>query len=120
MRRTVVLRHVQDGLPDHFDWLIDQPERTDEHRLITFRCEQLPTQARKITAAKAPDHRAVYLDYEGDLSQGRGHVTRVLRGVVTRLALTRDTIECEVDWEGHSHVRYVGAGDGTQWVIAVH
>ena len=119
MRRTVVLRHIQEGLPDHFDWLIDQPERDEEHRLITFKCDQFPTQAQRLIATKSPDHRAIYLDYEGDIGQGRGQVVRVLQGYVLEFSMTHDTLRCDVDWHGNGRVSYQGRYIDSHWLITI-
>jgi hypothetical protein len=35
-----------------------------------------------VPAVRLPDHRRVYLEYEGEISGDRGHVTRVDEGTV--------------------------------------
>ncbi len=117
MRRTVVLRHIQEGLPDHFDWLIDQPEQAEEHRLITFKCDQLPTQTQRFIVTKSPDHRAIYLDYEGDIGQRRGRVVRVLQGHVIEFFLTCETLRCVVDWDGAEQATYEGRYIDPHWLM---
>lgn len=103
MRRTVVLLHEQPGKPDHFDWLIDQPELDIEHRLITFRLPVRPDTPATFTAQKAPDHRAHYLSHQGPIGQDRGTVTRVLEGQVLSIRLDAQTLHTSIDW-GHRQV----------------
>jgi hypothetical protein len=98
MRRTVILRHSRDGYPDHFDWMIDQPDLQIEHRLITFRVPVRPDQSPEFIAQKAPDHRAIYLEYEGGLSGDRGSVKRVAEGVVHQWESDGQSIRCRIDW----------------------
>jgi len=98
MAQTVVLLHQQPGKPDHYDWLIDQPQLKTEHRLLTFRVTNRPDQQRVFQAEKAPDHRAFYLNYEGPLTDRRGCVTRVLRGEVRDLEVNPNQVSCLVKW----------------------
>jgi hypothetical protein len=72
-----VLHHV---LPDgsaHHDWLID---RGDGGLLVTFRCDASPSEAAAFVATRVPDHRRIYLTYEGAISGNRGTVRRVASG----------------------------------------
>lgn len=119
MRRTVVLLHTRPGRPDHFDWLIDQPERTHEHRLITFRTPCRPDQQPQFDAEKAPDHRAFYLDYEGPLSEDRGEVTRVAQGTVLEWLINDQAIHATVKW-GASTVKYHATQMGSSWRFTRH
>ncbi|MFG0314975.1 MAG: hypothetical protein ACF8LL_12440 [Phycisphaerales bacterium] len=114
MRRTVVLLHTRPGQPDHFDWLIDQPEHTHEHRLITFRTPLRPDQHHRFEAEKAPDHRAFYLDYQGPLSQDRGEVTRVAQGTVLEWHFNENTIHATAKW-GESTIKYLATQSGSTW-----
>jgi hypothetical protein len=65
----------------HWDLLIELPGR---ERLPTWRlaCNPLDTTA-AIPAERLPDHRRLYLDYEGELTRNRGAVRRVDRGPAT-------------------------------------
>jgi hypothetical protein len=96
MGRLVVLEHVADSEPPHYDWLIDPlatPPRSpdpDERRLIAFRSVEPPpidlyrgkTQDDRASSAQphlfpatgrvytlTPNtlHRALYLEYEGPI-----------------------------------------------------
>lgn len=64
----------------HFDLLF---ETAPGSPLVSFRCLQWPiTQCQPLE--KLPDHRPIYLDYEGKISNNRGHVHRVERGTYLR------------------------------------
>ncbi|RMH09808.1 MAG: hypothetical protein D6695_12475 [Planctomycetota bacterium] len=54
----------------------------DERTLLTFRTSVLPTDAQSFAAERIGNHRAFYLDFEGELGQGRGSVRRILAGGV--------------------------------------
>jgi hypothetical protein len=117
MRRTVVLLHKRHGFPDHFDWLIDQPDLNAEHRLITFRVVDRPDLCGSFTAQKSPDHRAIYLDYEGELSGGRGEVSRVAEGKVMHLSRGADELRATVKWDGCMRTYIAHCQDGV-WLFA--
>lgn len=56
---------------------------------------------RSITAELLADHRAAYLDYEGNIGGGRGRVTRVASGRVRRLTQRDGTIEVDCEWDAN-------------------
>lgn len=100
MHQTVVLLHTLPDRSHHFDWLIDQPARGDERRLITFRCAARPDHAHApFQAVRLPLHRAHYLDYQGPVSRGRGHVTRVAVGEIERLEIHDNRLDLTVRWD---------------------
>lgn len=79
--RWVLLRHE---LPDgtwHYDWMI---EEEGNEGLVCFRVmeriDQLAPGAR-FEGEHLADHRRAYLEYEGQISGGRGRVSRVAAGV---------------------------------------
>lgn len=71
MPRYVILVHDLPYL--HWDLLLEQPaaERLRAWRLLTE-----PAPETLCRAEPLPDHRPVYLDYEGPVSGGRGTVQR--------------------------------------------
>jgi hypothetical protein len=74
MSRFAVLRHDSPrGL--HFDFLLEMGDA-----LKTWALPQLPEPGAEMTGEVLPDHRLVYLDYQGPVSGGRGSVTRLDRG----------------------------------------
>ncbi len=104
----VLLRHT---LPDgtcHFDWLIDRhalgpedppPARdADERSLLALRCATRPdTGPAAFPATHLPDHRRLYLTFEGDLAAVPGTGAR---GTVRRLATGRAAVALGPDrWE---------------------
>ncbi len=80
----VLLKHT---LPDgsfHYDWMLarsDQPG-DDQRDLVTFRVGVRVDGSLiwPVRAERLPDHRAVYLRFEGAIGAGRGSVERVAAG----------------------------------------
>ena len=73
--RYVVLRH--DGIDNpHFDVMW---ESSPGSALVTIRTEEWPMRE-PARFERVGDHRREYLEYEGPVSGGRGHVRRVARG----------------------------------------
>ncbi len=75
--RFVVLEHVRQG-DVHWDLMLQLPDR---ELLATWQIRMNPAQwagcHAPIPALQLPDHRFMYLDYEGEISGGRGAVSRV-------------------------------------------
>ena len=59
----------------HWDFMVEQ-----NGVLMTWALEREPRANEIIEATRLPDHRLAYLDYEGEVSAGRGNVTRYERG----------------------------------------
>jgi len=81
--RVVLLHHTLSDGSSHFDWMIEIPDRTDEHRLLSFRCDERPDlwiPGELFHVEQLPHHRAHYLDFQGDIGGGRGVVVRRARG----------------------------------------
>jgi hypothetical protein len=90
---SVLLAHTMPSaspVPHHIDWLIlprafnpAAPPDPDDRCLITFRLESRPDWSDPTLAFEAdrlPDHRAMYLSYEGPVSGGgHGDVRRLER-----------------------------------------
>lgn len=73
----VLLEHTVDRAV-HWDFLLETP---DSDRLVAWRLRDCPlTTAADIPVEPIPPHRRIYLDYEGEISGGRGHVRRLDRG----------------------------------------
>jgi hypothetical protein len=78
MPRYVILLHE---LPEgherarHWDLMLEQ-----EGALRTWALDGEPSADLSCDAQELPDHRLAYLDYEGPVSDDRGHVTRSDRG----------------------------------------
>ena len=69
--RFVVLRHDWNGT--HWDLMI---EREPGGPLLTWAIERAITPGIPLPARRLVDHRSAYLDYEGEISGGRGFVVR--------------------------------------------
>lgn len=92
--RYVVLRH--DGVPaPHNDFMI---ESAPGGALATWRADAWPPRPGD-ALERLPEHRRAYLDYEGPVSDNRGSVCRVARGVCAA-ALTDSSLH--VRWEDGS------------------
>ncbi len=77
MPRFVVLRHDSPrGL--HWDLMLEMGAA-----LNTWALAEEPQPGRTCLAEALPDHRPAYLDYEGPIAGGRGHVTRWDQGTYT-------------------------------------
>lgn len=76
--RFALLHHTMEavaGRCDHWDLMLEH-----EGALITFEVERLPSEASSFQARRLADHRLAYLEYEGHISDNRGHVIRLDRG----------------------------------------
>jgi hypothetical protein len=74
-RRYVILRH--EGIRDpHFDLMV---ELAPGALLLTWRSPDWPI-VRETNLVKLTEHRRLYLEYEGEISGGRGTVRRVAEG----------------------------------------
>ncbi|MGA2033769.1 MAG: DNA polymerase ligase N-terminal domain-containing protein [Thermoguttaceae bacterium] len=74
MPRFTILRHDNpQGL--HWDLLLETGPV-----LKTWALPQPPEPGAEMIATALPDHRPLYLDYQGPISQGRGTVSRWDRG----------------------------------------
>ncbi len=110
---TVVLRHTLPDSSVHYDWMIQWPRLNAEHSLLTFRCDTRPDQAAPestdIVLERLPNHRSIYLAYEGPISGDRGSVQRVASGTcVFSSPIPKDTesideIEFHIQWENETN-----------------
>lgn len=83
--RYVVLRH--EGIPEpHFDVMF---ETSPGSALTTFRSDTWPV-SDKSALTRIQEHRRAYLEFEGEISNNRGHVKRVASGTC---AVTQDSDE---------------------------
>jgi hypothetical protein len=73
--RYAVLRHSEIAEP-HFDFLVETYPGSE---LATWRSAVWPIEQATVLK-RLKDHRRIYLDYEGELSERRGRVERVAAG----------------------------------------
>ncbi|QDT25739.1 ATP-dependent DNA ligase [Gimesia panareensis] len=92
MQQYVILRHDHPEL--HWDLMLEEGDV-----LKTWRLPQPPEidpaldeSSLDLTAEELPDHRLVYLEYEGPVSGDRGEVTRWDRGTFTLLERSEDQL----------------------------
>ena len=74
MPRFVILRHETPpgyDRPPHWDLMLEEGSA-----LRTFALPHWPAAGEAVPCEQIADHRLAYLDYEGPVAGGRGHVTR--------------------------------------------
>lgn len=130
MSRFVLLEHETDGrgaaAPGDVHWdLMLELERGA--LLATWRLARNPLETTApIEAQRIGDHRRVYLDYEGELSGGRGRVRRLDRGELAvgggpdvsaaRAVAGAGAVEIEVEFRGAAlRGRFVLRTHGAGW-----
>ncbi|MFG0331456.1 MAG: hypothetical protein ACF8PN_16325 [Phycisphaerales bacterium] len=81
--RTALLHHIgAPGIGEHYDWLLAVDEPASEP-LLAARCFRRPDEVgsdERLAFETLNAHRVMYLDYEGPISGGRGHVRQVAHG----------------------------------------
>ena len=81
MPRFAILEHHWNGV--HWDFLLEAGDT-----LRTWAINEPIVRNRLLSAHSLPDHRLFYLDYEGPVSNDRGHVARVDSGIYDPLIWT--------------------------------
>ncbi|MBZ0135596.1 MAG: hypothetical protein K8I27_04390 [Planctomycetes bacterium] len=80
IHRFVILAHTVNG-ETHFDLML---EVAGQEKLRTYQLARWPLEVgESCDCTQLDDHRRMYLDYEGQISGGRGMVKRVMSGVWT-------------------------------------
>lgn len=95
--RFVILRHecpADAPRPTHWDVMLEHAGA-----LMTWALAEFPRSGQTIDALRLADHRLVYLDYEGEVSAGRGSVARYDRGPFTFIEHGVDGIVAELAGE---------------------
>ena len=93
MPRFALLEHdAPDGL--HFDLLLETGERP-----ATWAVDEIPAPGRTISCRRLPDHRAIYLDYEGPVSGDRGTVRRIDGGEFELIEQDGERLVARLDGE---------------------
>ena len=91
MPRFAVLYH--DWPAPHFDFLLENEAALLTWRLSAWpvpRCDADPFQP--VHAERIGDHRSIYLDYEGPVSQNRGSVRRIDSGTFVPVDANPDQV----------------------------
>ena len=113
MPRFAVLRHdAPDG--QHFDLLFEFGPV-----LRTWALPQPPNAITPMTCDSLPDHRPAYLDYEGPVSNNRGHVTRWDAGTYELISSSEDEWLLELNGDKiHGAVRIHRTSSGSnEWLF---
>ena len=111
--RFAILHHT--GIPSpHFDLLI---ETSPDALLLTFRLEAWPIAAPTDILRQA-DHRRLYLDYEGPISNNRGHVRRVAAGECALSTFTPTTVDLTLHLAPPLHL-HLTHREADHWRLAV-
>ena len=113
---TVLLSHEQAGAPPHVDWLLAR----DTDGTLPLASFRLPSRmdtapvGTRLAIETAPDHRPIYLAYEGALSEAggasqalgvdRGRVARLRRGVIVHAERAEAGVTYVVRWEPHGEL----------------
>jgi len=85
MPRFVILEHTWNGV--HWDLMLEQGQA-----LRTWALSEPIEPGRRLLANALPDHRLAYLEYEGEVSRGRGSVKRWDQGEYEVIEWTSDLI----------------------------
>ena len=104
MPRFVLLEHHWNGV--HWDFML---ERGDVLR--TWAIDEPIVSGRDLPARLLGDHRRVYLDYEGEISGGRGRVERVASGTYRVVEWSEHLIKVELagtQLAGELELRFAG------------
>jgi hypothetical protein len=112
MPRFVILTHDHPQL--HWDLLLEQPS---EERLRTWRLERPPESGMSISAEALPDHRRMYLDYEGPISGNRGEVSQWDHGDYEMLSQSPTEITLQLQGQQLNGEATLTQKDGNQWAL---
>jgi hypothetical protein len=116
MPRFVLLEHRWDGV--HYDLMLE-----GTHALHTWAIDAPVAAGAELPARALADHRLAYLDYEGEVSGGRGSVRRVDGGTYVPRVWREDEVCVELrgaQLVGTAELRRTGAADGAPpraWVF---
>ena len=112
--RTVQLQH---DLPDgssHVDWMLQSPD-DPSGKLVSIRLEtrlEGIENGASIPGIRLDNHRAAYLDYEGPVSNNRGHVHRLEQGSILQWVCNGDEWWITLKWSSTAiqEIRVSGGG----------
>ncbi len=115
MPRFVLLEHVWDGI--HWDFMME-----DGETLRTWAIDAPVVVGRDLPARALPDHRRIYLDFEGAVSGERGTVRRIDDGSYNVEIWSRDLVRAQLQGNqlvGDVELRHVGEKSGAEssWIF---
>ena len=65
-----------------------------------------------------PDHRLLYLDYEGPVSENRGQVVRIDGGNLTWIDCSPELVRVNLQGKHHQGVLELKRTEGLRWIVA--
>jgi hypothetical protein len=83
--RFVILLHQTSG-GNHWDVMLENGSALTTWSIPP---QDIPEKNFTCQTKRLPDHRMVYLDYEGEISGGRGNISRVDAGTYEALSVNR-------------------------------
>ncbi len=117
--RFVVLQHTWNGV--HYDVMLEHAET-----LRTWAVDEEIRPGFALRARPLPDHRRIYLDYEGPISGNRGRVTRLDRGTYEPIVWEPERVEARLFGSRFRGVLSLAVGregeafeveEGRDWVL---
>jgi hypothetical protein len=108
MSRFVILEHDHPTL--HFDLMLEVGAV-----LWSWRLDGPPTPSPGVGALRTPNHRRLYLDYEGPVSGNRGSVRRWDEGTFTWLENSESLIVVRLDGERLAGTLRLICEEGENW-----
>jgi hypothetical protein len=85
--------------------------------LRTWRLTAVPQPGQTVTATAAFDHRRMYLDYEGPVSDNRGRVVRWDHGTFTWQKTEPDLLTVELDGLRLRGELVLERADADKWIL---
>jgi DNA polymerase Ligase (LigD) len=115
MPRFVLLEHRWDGV--HWDLMLQRGEV-----LRTWAIDAPVVAGADLPARALPDHRIVYLDYQGDVSGNRGTVRRVDEGTYAAIRWEEARVRIRLEGAqlvGEAELRQAGlkSDGGSSWIF---
>lgn len=110
MPRFVILEHQFQGV--HWDFMLESGEA-----LRTWRLECPPETGQPITATLLADHRRAYLDYEGEVSGGRGRVSRWDQGQFAWVTDEPRSVAVRLVGQRTNGRAYLRCGESGEWTF---
>lgn len=108
MPRFVLLRHefpAGSAREPHFDWMFE-----NSGRLLTWVLDEpplAPEQWGSCNARRLADHRIEYLQFEGPISDGRGHVSMLIEGTFEWFSKTESSWIASLSVRGRNETWHV-------------
>lgn len=100
LTQFAILRHeypAGDQRRDHWDLLLEPPKTSGEAPLLLCFAIQAPiAEWNGSLVQKLPDHRRLYLHYEGPISNDRGYVHRMATGEIDWREITPQSLRCNL------------------------